>query len=201
MSTSSDGKRRRSGAAGGAYRAPLTVSAPALLENGGDGRFRKLVYDLITIAVRLEAVRDLLSRRMGVTGPQYSILMVVAQAQSAGGVTVSAAADQRHVSGAFVTAEVGKLVREGLVEKRTNPDDRRSVLLRLTAEGEALVGDVAADIRATNDRFFGTLGRDDFLTLGRIVDRMVGSSREALSYLTGIAEGEDRINARRAAGG
>jgi DNA-binding MarR family transcriptional regulator len=201
MSTSSDAKGRKRRAGGGAYRAPLTVSAPALLENGGDGRFRKLVYDLITIAVRLEAVRDLLSRRMGVTGPQYSILMVVAQAQSAGGVTVSAAADQLHVSGAFVTAEVGKLVRESLVEKRTNPDDRRSVLLRLTAEGEALVGDVAADIRATNDRFFGTLGRDDFLTLGRIVDRMVGSSREALSYLTAIAEGEDRINARRAAGG
>lgn len=192
MSTSSETKSRKRRAAGGAYRAPLTVSAPALLENGSDGRFRKLVYDLITIAVRLEAVRDLLSRRMGVTGPQYSILMVVAQAHSAGGVTVSAAADQLHVSGAFVTAEVGKLVREGLVEKRTNPEDRRSVLLRLTAEGEALVGEVAADIRATNDRFFGTLGRDDFLTLGRIVDRMVGSSREALSYLSTIADDEER---------
>jgi len=191
MSTSSDAKGRKRRAAGGAYRAPLTVSAPALLEAGGDGRFRKLVYDLITIAVRLEAVRDLLGRRMGVTGPQYSILMVVAQAHGAGGVTVSAAADQLHVSGAFVTAEVGKLVRAGLVEKRANPEDRRSVLLRLAPQGEALVGQVAADIRATNDRFFGTLGREEFQTLGRIVDRMVGSSREALSYLGAIAERVD----------
>jgi MarR family transcriptional regulator, organic hydroperoxide resistance regulator len=188
MSTSSETKSRKRKAAGGAYRAPLTVSAAALLENGGDNRFRKLVYDLITIAVRLETVRDLLSRRMGVSGPQYSILMVVAQAHGAGGVTVSAVADQLHVSGAFVTAEAGKLVRAGLVDKRANPEDRRSVLLCLTVEGQALVGDVAADIRATNDRFFGALGREDFLTLGRIVERMVGSSREALSYLAATAE-------------
>lgn len=188
MSTLSETRRPKRKAAGGAFKAPLTVSAPALLEDGHDRRFRKLVYDLITIAVRMEAVRDLLGRRMGVTGPQYSILMVVAQAEDAGGVAVGAAADQLHVTGAFVTAEVGKLVRLGLIEKRANPEDRRSVLLRLTAEGMALVGGVAADIRATNDRFFGALGREDFLTLGRIVDRMVGSSRDALGYLSAHME-------------
>ncbi|HEX7006883.1 MAG TPA: MarR family transcriptional regulator [Alphaproteobacteria bacterium] len=160
------------------------MSAPALLEDGHDRRFRKLVYDLITIAVRLEAVRDLLGRRMGVTGPQYSILMAVAHNQGERGVAVRAVADQLHVSGAFVTSEVGKLVREGLIEKRTNPEDRRSVLLSLTAEGEALIRDVAEAVRATNDRFFGALDRDDFLILGHIVDRMVGSSRAALTYLT-----------------
>jgi very-short-patch-repair endonuclease/DNA-binding MarR family transcriptional regulator len=184
MSTSSETRTRKRKAAGGAFKAPLTVSAPALLEDGHDRRFRKLVYDLITIAVRLEAVRDLLGRRMGVSGPQYSILMVVAQAHGAGGITVSAAADQLHVSGAFVTAEVGKLVRAGLIEKQVNPDDRRSVLLRLTAEGQALVGQVAEAVCATNDRFFGALDRDDFLILGHIVDRMVGSSRAALGYLS-----------------
>src|SRR5690606_9474571 len=117
----------------------------------------------------------------------YSILMAVAQNQGERGVAVRAVADQLHVSGAFVTSEAGKLVREGLIEKQTNPEDRRSVLLSLTAEGEALIRDVAEAVRATNDRFFGALDRDDFLILGHIVDRMVGSSRAALGYLSATA--------------
>ncbi|HVO15644.1 MAG TPA: DUF559 domain-containing protein, partial [Alphaproteobacteria bacterium] len=184
MSTSSETRTRKRKAAGGAFKAPLTVSAPALIEDGHDRRFRKLVHDLITIAVRLETVRDMLGRRMGVSGPQYSILMAVAQNQGQRGVAVRAVADLLHVSGAFVTAEVGKLVREGLIEKQANPEDRRSVLLSLTVDGEALIRHVAEAVRATNDRFFGALDRDDFLILGHIVDRMVGSSRAALGYLS-----------------
>ena len=184
MSTLSETRRRKRKAAGGAFKAPLTVSAPALIEDGHDRRFRKLVYDFITIAVRMEAVRDMLGRRMGVSGPQYSILMAVAQNQGRRGVAVRAVADQLHVSGAFVTAEVGKLVRAGLIAKQANPEDRRSVLLSLTPEGEALIRDVAEAVCATNDRFFGALDRDDFLILGHIVDRMVDSSRAALGYLS-----------------
>jgi very-short-patch-repair endonuclease/DNA-binding MarR family transcriptional regulator len=187
MSTSSETRTRKRKAAGGAFKAPLTVSAPALIEDGNDRRFRKLVYDLITIAIRLEAVRDMLGRRMDVSGPQYSVLMAVAQNQGKRGVAVRAVADQLHVSGAFVTAEAGKLVRKGLIEKQVNPEDRRSVLLRLTAAGETLIRDVAEAVRATNDRFFGALDRDDFLILGHIVDRMVGSSRAALGYLSATA--------------
>ena len=184
MSTLSETRTRKRKAAGGAFKAPLTVSAPALIEDGHDRRFRKLVYDFITIAVRMEAVRDLLGRRMDVSGPQYSILMAVAQNQGRRGVAVRAVADKLHVSGAFVTAEVGKLVREGLIAKQANPEDRRSVLLSLTPEGEALIRDVAEAVCATNDRFFGALDRDDFLILGHIVDRMVDSSRAALGYLS-----------------
>jgi very-short-patch-repair endonuclease/DNA-binding MarR family transcriptional regulator len=187
MSISPEAKTRKRRAAGGAFKAPLTVSAPALIEDGHDRRFRKLVHDLITIAVRLETVRDMLGRRMDVSGPQYSILMAVAQNQGQRGVAVRAVADLLHVSGAFVTSEVGKLVREGLIEKQANPADRRSVMLSLTVEGEALIRQVADSVRATNDRFFGALDRDDFLLLGHIVDRMVGASRAALGYLSATA--------------
>jgi very-short-patch-repair endonuclease/DNA-binding MarR family transcriptional regulator len=197
MSTLSETRIRKRKAAGGAFKAPLTVSAPALIEDGHDRRFRKLVHDLITIAVRLETVRDMLGRRMDVSGPQYSILMVVAQNQGRRGVAVRAVADQLHVSGAFVTSEVGKLVRAGLIGKQANPEDRRSVLLSLTAKGEALIRDVAEAVRATNDRFFGALDRDDFLILGHIVDRMVGSSRAALGYLSVTAPHPPALRAGR----
>ena len=72
MSTSREGRRakaatrrsttlsplpgRESGAPEPACR--LTVSRAALLDDGSDRRFRQLVYDLLTIAVRMEAVRE-----------------------------------------------------------------------------------------------------------------------------------------------
>lgn len=41
-----------------------------------------------------------------------------------------------HLSGAFVTIEVNKLVFAGLVDKQRHTDDRRRVVLR-TSEGRA----------------------------------------------------------------
>jgi len=67
---------------------PLTVSRPSLLEDGSDRRFRQLIYDLLTISVRMEAVREHLARRMGISAPQYSVLVAIAQLQCETGVSV-----------------------------------------------------------------------------------------------------------------
>ena len=64
-----------------AYVLPPTVSRGALLETGSDRRFRTLVNDLFTIASRMEIVRAHLGRRMGISGPQYSVLIAVAHLQ------------------------------------------------------------------------------------------------------------------------
>src|SRR5215469_13494420 len=89
---------------------PVTVSAAALLSNHqSDQQFRGLVQDLLTVARRLEMARDYLGRRINATGPQYNLLMTVAQLQGATGVSIGAVAQAMHVSSSFVTAEAGKL--------------------------------------------------------------------------------------------
>lgn len=162
---------------------PPTVSAPALLSGGSDARFRQLVYDLFTVSVRMEAVRDALAYELGVSGPQYSILMAIARLAGAAGVAgvpVRRVADQLHVTGAFVTVEAGKLVRLKLVEKARNPEDGRSVLLRLTERGAARLERLAPKVCAVNDRFFGDLDRADFETLARAAAVLVQHSGEAV---------------------
>src|SRR6202023_865653 len=62
----------------GDYILPPTVSCGALIEKGSDRRFRTLVNDLFTVASRMETVRAHLGRRMGLSGPQYSVLVAVA---------------------------------------------------------------------------------------------------------------------------
>jgi len=159
-----------------AFTLPATVSRPALLDSGGDDRFRQLVYDLLTISVRMEAVREHLARRLGVSGPQYSVLMAIARFQGRHGVRVGTVAKALHVTSAFIATETGRLARLGLVSKNPNPKDRRGVLLALTPKGEAGLVKLGAEIRAVNDDFFKSLDRTAFQALASSAAALVESS-------------------------
>jgi DNA-binding MarR family transcriptional regulator len=150
------------------------------MTDGTGQRFRQLVNDLFTIAARMDTVRARFSQLVGVTPPQYSILMTVAQLDGQGGATVRRVAELTHVSGAFVTAESGKLVRLGLLHKRPNPADGRSVLLSLTARGVAALEAALPHIRAVNDAFFGRLSAEEFAVLSASAARIVEASAAAV---------------------
>ncbi|MCW5770592.1 MAG: winged helix-turn-helix transcriptional regulator [Rhodospirillaceae bacterium] len=163
-------------------RPSLAGPPPALMTDGTGGRFRQLVNDLFTIAVRMDAVRARFSQLVGVTPPQYSILMTVAQLEEegGGGATVRRVAELTHVSGAFVTAETGKLVRMGLLDKRPNPADGRSVLVTLTPKGTKALDAALPHIRAVNEAFFGRLTPDEFKQLSASAARIVEASASAV---------------------
>ena len=175
--------RRQSYRKPSAFRLPATVSRPALLERGSDSRFRQLVYDLLTISVRMETVRTHLARRIGITGPQYSVLVAIAQFQGADGVSVGKVAEVLHVSGAFITAETRELDRLGLVMKAINPRDRRGILLRLTPKGERQMIALSPAITAVNDKFFAPLTRTAFRAFADNAVELVNSSREVTELI------------------
>jgi DNA-binding MarR family transcriptional regulator len=181
--------RRQSYRKRSVFRLPATVSRPALLERGSDSRFRQLVYDLLTISVRMETVRTHLARRIGITGPQYSVLVAIAQFQGADGVSVGKVAEVLHVSGAFITAETRQLERLGLVIKAINPRDRRGVLLRLTPNGARQMIAISPAIMAINDKFFAPFTRTTFRAFAHSAARLVNSSRE-VTELVETATGE-----------
>jgi DNA-binding MarR family transcriptional regulator len=165
------------------FRLPATVSRPALLERGSDERFRRLVYDLLTISSRMATVREHLGGRMGISAPQYSLLMAVGQFQGKNGVGVTAIARVLHVSSAFVATESGKLVKAGLLTKRANPKDRRGVLLGLTRAGRALIERNSDEVRALNDMFFGALTPAMFAGASAATAALVRGSARALAHL------------------
>ena len=88
-------------------KAITTVSRPEFLDpDGGDRTFRAMVYDLLAVGARMQDIRDHLAAQMGVTGPQYAILMAIFHMQDeAGGAGVRAVGRRLHVSGPFVTAQ------------------------------------------------------------------------------------------------
>lgn len=168
----------------GAYALPMTVTRAPLLKGGSDQKFRALVVDLFTISTRLEMVREHLGRRMNISGPQYSILVAVAHLQGRDGISVGGLAQALHVSSAFIATEGGKLVRRKLLLKRTNPQDRRGVLLTVAPAGRLAVDRISGEIRMINDLFFGALNADLFAGLSEAAAALVESSAKALRHIS-----------------
>src|SRR5580698_7503336 len=172
---------------------PPTTSRRALLKGGSDHDFRVLVADLLTISSRMETVRAHLGTRMGVSGPQYSVLIAIAHLQGDGGVSVSALTKALHVSNAFIASETGKLAQRGFLHKRTNPHDRRGILLSIAPAGRIEIGKIGDEIRAINDLFFGALDAKAFAALSKAVGALVQSSRKAIQYVS--AEEPEKLEA------
>lgn len=170
----------------GLYAMPSTVSRSPLLDGGSDRRFRALVSDLFTLQSRMEQVRDHLGRRLGLTGPQYSLVVAVAHLQGKTGISVSMLAQALHVSSAFVASETGKLARRGLLLKRSNPVDRRGVLLSIGPTGRLKLDRLSTEIRAINDLFFGSLDSHAFASLSAAVTGLVQSSANAVRYIHAV---------------
>ena len=176
------------------YAPPLSVSRPDCLENGRDDRLRALLHALFVTSARFEEVRGAFGRRIGATGPQYTILAAIAERQArADGVGIRALASHLHVAPSHITAEVNKLAALGLVAKRANPADGRGVLATLTRAGEAALDRLGPFRREINDILFDGIGRAEFQTLARLFERFLVNTERALDR-TGLEEREQRRN-------
>lgn len=177
-----------------------TVSAPAVLDvaDGSDRSFRQLLYDISTAASHLESARSYLASCLGVTSPQYNMVMVIAQYQGDEGISVNEIAEHLHVSNTFVTMEVKKLERQGLVVKAPNPVDARSVLIRLSDEGAQQVHALQPELLFVNDHLFEHISAADFQALSRIVASLIGDFSRTVAMLGVLAKrsGEPQVESQ-----
>jgi DNA-binding MarR family transcriptional regulator len=172
---------------------PLTVSKPELLVNGDDQLFRQAIHDALGFSARLQEIRNKLGETIGLSGPAYSILIAIEHLSGNGEVGVSRISDHLHLSGAFVTIEVAKLVKAGLVDKQPNPEDGRRVLLTVTKRAQDLLEELAATQRPVNDAIFAQLSAKQFRAFAEIIGSLVGGTEEALALLHLRAEQRRRL--------
>jgi DNA-binding MarR family transcriptional regulator len=160
---------------------PLTTSRPELLVGGRDREFRHLIHALFGFAAHHERIRAGHARVIGLAGIEYTVLISIAHLSQDGDVNVKTVADHLYLSGAFITAVAGKLMRLGLIDKATSAEDRRRVSLTVSAQGRAALERLAPIQRKVNDAEFGSLTREEFQLLTGIVDRLIDSGARAVA--------------------
>ena len=162
---------------------PVTAMRELLLPDGSDHALRTLLHDLFTIGNRLEEVRRYLGSCIGISGPQFTLMMAVLELQGATGVSVGKIAGYLHVAGTFITAESAKLAQKEYLEKRTDPRDRRVSLLRVLPSGMKVLDSLLPVLQQINDTFFDLESREGFESLCRGASRLVDGSQRVLSLI------------------
>lgn len=169
----------------------LTVTRPELLMRGSDREFRQLVHGLFSFLSRHETIRAGHARHIGLAGIEYTALISIAHLAQEGDVSVSAVAQHLHVTGAFITNVCQRLGSRGLIDKRTDPTDRRRVVLTVTAEGRHRLETLAPSQREINDVEFGCLSREEFASLRDMVQRLIVSAEQAAALQRYLQRDDD----------
>lgn len=150
------------------FTLPASVSHAELLWSGRDDRFRETIYLMVLTLNQMLTFREAFGRSLELTGSQFAVLMGTAYQQKADGVTIRALADHVMLAPTHVTTEVGRLIRKGLLIKRPNKNDGRSVLVSLSPRGEAALEQLSPYLRQINNILFERISRAEFETVSRV---------------------------------
>ena len=115
---------------------------------------------------------------MGISGPQYSLIVAVAHLQGDSGISVGAVAQALHVSSAFVASETGKLARRGFCSSAPIRTTAAAFCSASRRPGGCKIDRISAEIRAINDLFFGALDAKAFAALSAAAAALVESSAQ-----------------------
>ncbi|MEP7116343.1 MAG: MarR family transcriptional regulator [Acidobacteriota bacterium] len=151
---------------------------------------------LWAVAHRMETTSKRMGRDFGVTGPQRLALRVIGLYP---GLSAGDLAAVLHVHPSTLTGVLRRLIAQGLLVRRDDPDDRRRAVLRLTAAGSranirhaGTVETAVAEALAAAD-VTDVYGAQQ--VLGRLASLLDGAAVEASS--TAIGRGARRSQRRR----
>lgn len=165
----------------------LTVTRDSLIVDGSDQAFREMLHNLLAFSLRLEQIRGRFAACIGLSGPQYTILITIRQLQKLGDVGVGHVAEHLALTPTFVTNETKKLVAMGVLEKQPDPDDLRRVKLKVTSEGNARLRRLAPMQRQVNDQLFAPVTRQNFQVLRSLSADLRHSAEKAVELSDHLA--------------
>jgi DNA-binding MarR family transcriptional regulator/DNA-binding CsgD family transcriptional regulator len=124
-------------------------------DHAGDPQADSFGYWVFRLNRAMHAAFVVRLAALGVTAAEWTVLRQTGR----GGVTPVALADHMGIDRAAVTRVVDRLAEKRLIRRTPHATDRRSTVLELTDRGAALVPELVAASRATNESFLGLVSR------------------------------------------
>lgn len=168
---------------GAVFSPPSTVTLEAMLRGGNDRHFRETVFLMVRALSHLEFCREAFGKRTGLTGSQFATLVGVAHCQGKNGVTIRDLAKHVRLAATHIATEVSRLEAKGLLLKRANQEDRRSVLVRLSTDGGKLFKELTPFMRDVNDILFNKFTSTDMDRLRAILLKFSDNGDRAAEFI------------------
>jgi MarR family transcriptional regulator, organic hydroperoxide resistance regulator len=119
---------------------------------------RRFAWEIVSINVHLQEIRYFWAKTLGISGPQWMILMALADLDQGGGVPVKVVSKMLHVDPSFVTTQSKMLEKKGFMRRKTSEDDGRIVQMSLTDKTYKHIASLASQQEALNEFIFAEFG-------------------------------------------
>jgi DNA-binding MarR family transcriptional regulator len=134
----------------------------------------KIVRDLLLVGVFLQKTGNRITRALGLTQQQFTVLYEIGRNDSV---------NQKHLVGALLLekSNVSKIVNalqsQELIRITVSPDDARATWLSITAEGKKMVNDCMKALHAWNTMWLEPLDEKEIVSAEKILGRLKGLMR------------------------
>src|SRR5215470_10850664 len=150
-------QRQKGGAPQDARASGTANNSPAASED----TISRLTWTIAAMNVHLEELRYFWAKTLGITGPQWMILMALADMDQDEGVPVNVVSKKLHVDSSFITTQSKLLEKKGFLRRKTSTEDARIVQMSLTDKTYKLLAGLASQQEALNDFIFADFGEGE----------------------------------------
>jgi DNA-binding MarR family transcriptional regulator len=137
---------------------------------------KRFTWEIASINVYLQEIHYFWATTLGVSGPQWIILMALGETDTGNGVSVKTVSRMIHVDPSFVTTQSKLLEKKSLIRRKTSEDDARVVKMSLTDKTYKHMASLAAQQEALNEFIFAEFADRE---LNRFINEL-GSLKERL---------------------
>jgi MarR family transcriptional regulator, organic hydroperoxide resistance regulator len=130
---------------------------------------RRFAWEIASISVHLEELRHFWAKTLGISGPQWMIIVALSDLDQGDGVPVNAVSKMLHVDPSFVTTQSKLLEKKGFVRRKPSNEDARIVKMSLTDKTCKHLASLASQQEALNDFIFAEFGAQE---LDELTDKL-----------------------------
>jgi MarR family transcriptional regulator, organic hydroperoxide resistance regulator len=142
-------------------KAKLKASAGAAK---GQDLAKAFAWEVAATSVYFQEIRHFWAKVLGISGPQWMILMALSDQDTGEGVSVKDVSKMLHVDASFVTTQSKMLEKKGFIRRRTSEDDARVVKMSLTDKSYKQIANLESRQEKLNAFIFEEFSNDDLQT-------------------------------------
>lgn len=149
-----------------------------------DKAVRDFIWNIVEIHSQLEEIHKSWAQMLGVTEPQWLILMAIDELDQGRGVSGIAVANKLRIHPAFVTNQTKKLEATGFLIRQPSLDDARFVQMSLTEKARSEIAKLSLKRKALNSTMFDGLDGASIDYLNKRLSSIAKNSRLAAQKLS-----------------
>lgn len=142
------------------------------------------IWNIVEIHSQLEEIHKGWADMLGLSEPQWLILMAIDELDEGRGVSGIAVANKLRIHPAFVTNQTKKLEQMDFLARTTSPDDARFLQISLTQKAQAEIAKLSLKRQALNSTMFSGLDEQSLDYLNKRLSSIAKNSQLASQKLS-----------------